>query len=150
MGIYDKGFDFDAKGFLLRAQKPLIILAAILMVAFLAWILFGLFTGEAISFSFNKNPVFTSEQTILRVSIRNTTGITARDVIVQVFAEDKRSISVAPPIKQIGILDQFRELEFVINPVGEVLPGNYVINIKTEINGEKFSKQAVLTIERSV
>ncbi|MBI2598086.1 MAG: hypothetical protein HYW50_02730 [Candidatus Diapherotrites archaeon] len=148
MGIYKKGIDFDPKQVFDPSSKLSLALAIIVAIVLFA-VLFSIFLNrDAVSFSFSKNPITVSEQSVLNVTIANTTGKTAREVVVEVFAEDKRSIQVSPLLQKIDILDDFRELEFLINPVQNALPGNYVLNIRTEINGKAFSKQAVLAVKK--
>lgn len=148
MGLYDKGFDFNPKKFVFGAQRFLPIIAGIIAVLLVLWFLSTLLFSEPITFSFSKNPIKNSEQSVLEVTVTNTTGATARNVVIEVFPEDKTSISVGPQTQTIAVLDQYRKLEFVINPVGQTLAGNYVLNIRAEINGKKFLKQAVLTVEK--
>ncbi|MEK6941308.1 MAG: hypothetical protein AABW85_00425 [archaeon] len=148
MGLYDKGMDFDPKKYFLGAQRFLPAIIGAIAALLVVWFLWGLFAPEPITFSFSKNPIKNMEQTVLEVTVANTTGATAQSVVIEVFPEDKPSISVGSQTQTIPVLDQYRKLEFVINPVGQTLAGNYVLNIKTEINGKKFFKQAVLTIEK--
>lgn len=148
MGIYNKGIEFDFVDATKQFKKFIPALGLIIAVLLILWILLIAFSEETISFSFAKNPIKNSEQTILDVKIANTSNQTARDVVVEVFAEDRRAISIAPPVTQISVLDEFRELEFVVNPVGDVLPGKYILNIQTEINGKTYSKQAELVIQK--
>ncbi|GEM_PF-2770880 len=149
MGIYDKksvpvnNYVFDSNG------KPSFLVLA-LVVGLLIVILVGLaisfFSVKPIIYSFDKNPISATEQSILKVGIGNPFEETARDVTVEVFPEDKTSIAVAQPIRTIEVLDKFRELTFLVNPVGNTLPGNYVINISVTINGQKYAESALLTI----
>lgn len=148
MGIYDRGLDFDPKKFFSSAQKFLPIIVGLIVILAVLWLLSTLLFSEPITFSFSKNPIKNSEQSVLEVTVTNTTGATARNVVIEVFPEDKTSISVGPQSQTIPVLDQYRKLEFVINPVGQTLAGNYVLNIRTEINGKKFFKQAVLSVEK--
>ena len=148
MGIYDKGVEFDPSNLVNSAKKFAPVFGLIIIVLIVSWLVLAILTPQPIVVSFSKNPITPAEQTVLNVTITNTTDLTARDVIVEVYAEDKKSISVAPPIKTISILDKFRKLEFVINPVGEILPGDYLLNITTEINGQKFEKKSTLSIEK--
>lgn len=150
MGVYDKknstGFDyfFPTQGTKIMGLG-LAIVGALLILLLLAMAV-GVFSPRPLSFSFDKNPVKSSEQSILTVSVSNPYPQTARKVIVEVVPEDRRAISVDRPVREIDVLDKNRELEFIINPVGKILPGDYVLNISVTINGTKFSETATLKV----
>ena len=59
-----------------------------------------------------------------------------------------REIESLAPKRKIEVLDRIRELAFLVNPVGNLLPGDYVINISATINGQKFSENTILTITK--
>mgnify|MGYP001591875286 CR=1 FL=1 len=149
MSIYNKKPSFDLQKIFASSKKQLIVLALIIVILVLVWLLPMFFSNDPISFSISKNPISNKEQAILKITVSNPSNEIARDVLVQVSAQDKSSISIAPPTKKIAVLDQKREVEFVINPLKQALSGNYELLIQTEINGKKFEKKATISINNS-
>lgn len=148
MGVYDKKTGFDIKYLFGERQMPsLPIVLAVLAVIFLLGLFFlGFFSTKPIIHHFEKNQISSTEQAILVVGVSNVFDNTLNNVTVKVFPEDQTSISVLEPTRTIEVLDKYREMTFLVNPVGPVLPGNYIINISAEMNGQLFLEKAVLTI----
>lgn len=150
MGVYDKkssnGFDyfFPTQGTKIMGLGLAIV--GVLLIILLLAMATGIFNPRPLAFSFDKNPIKANEQSILTVGVSNPHQQTARNVIVEVVPEDRRAISVDRSVREIEVLDRNRELEFIINPVGQILPGDYVLNISVTINGTKFSETTTLKI----
>jgi len=111
----------------------------------------------AISATLNPNPLdLTKEQvgvSYLTVVLNNTTGATAKNVVVTVETEASDAIVIFPRSVTIETLGkgEMRKLEdaFVIspNPEKKAVSGKYVITITTEINGQSFSEQVMLELK---
>lgn len=149
MSIYDKKSKFDFDFLFDKNGKPglgtiIIAIVVVLVLAFFAW---SFLFARPLAYSFDKNTITASEQAILKVGVANPFSETATNVKIEVVPADKKSISVHDPVRTIETLDNYRELTFLVNPVGPVLPGNYEITITATINGQKFEENAVLTVK---
>lgn len=147
MGIYDKKpiKILPSSG---GKKIPVVNIAiGALVLLLVAFAILSAFTVEPVIYSFDKNAISTNEQALLKVGVSNPFPQTAKGVKVKVYAEDPKSISVGEPVRTIEILDSYRELSFIVNPVGNVLPGSYLINISVEINGQEYTKSTSITIQ---
>ncbi len=149
MGVYDKNKKINVKKIVENGKSSIImkIFVAALLLGILLLIITSILTPKPLVYYFDKNTITTNEQAILKVGVSNPFGQTSRNVIVEVAPEDAKSISVTQPRREIEVLDNFRELSFVINPIKEILPGNYVIRISLTINNQKFVEKTAITIE---
>ncbi|MFH1586793.1 MAG: hypothetical protein ABID38_02980 [Candidatus Diapherotrites archaeon] len=151
MSLYDGLPNFDIQFAFERAKKPLIVLAAIIigLLIVLAFLQLGfLLEPKPIQWWFDKNPINKNEQTFLHVTVTNTTGFDAENVVVKVKAKDYPSISSEKMSENIAVLEAHgaRKLKFLMNPAGDVLPGTYVIEITAKIGESEFIESPVLEI----
>jgi hypothetical protein len=153
MGIYDRGLNFDFDFSYHKLKKPLMAIAALIALAIIVMAVLSIasmFGPKTISYYFSKNPISSKEQTHIIVTVINLTEGDARNIAVNVKARDESAIMVLENTKTIKLLEKDlgkRELWFLVNPVGDTIPGNYILDITTELNGKQFKEEAVLTIE---
>jgi hypothetical protein len=154
MGIYEeKKFDFNVGfGQAKKYAKPIALIVVALIVLYLIYLMAVSYQANALNAHLNKNPLSLASDAdaILTVNLTNVTEADALNVKVNVYPKDVASLHVYPSTKTVSLLGkgESRKLEFVVKPVfnGEVLPGDYKINVETEINGQKFSSELVLTL----
>ncbi len=151
MSLYDGLPNFDLEYSFERVKKPLIVLAVIIigLLIVLAFMQLGsLIEPKPIQWWFEKNPIAKNEQTFLHVTVTNTTGFDAENVVIKVKAKDYPSISSEKMSENISVLEASgaRKLKFLMNPAGDVLPGTYVIEITAKIGENEFLESPVLEI----
>ena len=148
MGIYDSNplaLPQDSGG------KALLVVAAVAVIViayFAGGFLVEAFKPNAVDAWFDRSTILSSEQTFLHVKVTNVTGADAENIFVRVEAKDSSKINLeavqASYLSKLPAND-FRTMDFLVNPVGSVLPGRYAVQASATINGEKFVRD--LTIE---
>lgn len=156
MGIYDSNIDID---FGPDARKKMLLAgAAVLAVLVIAAV--GLWANEnlrpqGLALKFEKNPLKSGEQTRVVVTVTNIEKADAVNVKVGLEPKEKAEFDVFPFSEgfsgTIGLISAgaSREITYVANPVGKVLPGTYTFVAKTTINGKSYEKEAVLTVQHN-
>ncbi|PIN85614.1 MAG: hypothetical protein COV47_01175 [Candidatus Diapherotrites archaeon CG11_big_fil_rev_8_21_14_0_20_37_9] len=154
MGVYDGGFQFDFRQG--DAKKILIIGITVIIFLLLIFLISQVdlsFKQDALSTRFEKNPVKSGEQTKIFVTVTNNTASDAAKVPVSVSAKEKTEFDIYPINEKFNGEIQLlstgtsREITFLVNPIGEVLPGTYTFVIKITINGQLNEKETVLTVQ---
>ena len=154
MGIYDSGISLDIG----PERRRLVVYAALTLVALLSIAAVAMLGAQAISpqpmeFRFEKNPVKGGETAKVFITVRNVSEKDALNVPLSLAAKEETEFNVfAQSGKFGGTIPEIskgtgREVAFVVNPVGKVLPGTYTLVAKTTINGKEYEKEAVLTVE---
>ena len=161
MGLYDNkavgaGFKF---GFVWKQFKYPVLGIAVLVIAFALLFLVVLPALQAVPLDafLQPNPLdLTKEQvgvSYLTVVLNNTTGATARNVVVTVETEASDAIVIFPRSTVIETLGkgEMRKLEdaFVIspNPEKKAVSGTYIITVKTKVNELSVEKQVALELK---
>ena len=154
MGIYEEPkFNFSyGFGQAKKYFRPAALIIACLVVLYLLYIGLAGFQPNALNAYLNKNPLSLASdtETILTVNLTNVTAADALNVKVNVYPKDVASLHVYPNTKTVALLGrgESRKLEFLVKPVfnGEIFPGDYKLLVETEINGQPFSSELVLTL----
>lgn len=109
---------------------------------------------EAIYTSISPNPLDLAKDfdSYLTVTVNNTTGSTATDVVVSVETEASDAITIFPGSRTIQTLgkDETRTLSpFAISPntQAEIYSGSYILTVTTTINGQTFTKEITLELK---
>jgi len=155
MGIYDSGFGpkFDL---LFNRKKFLPIIGGLIVLIILIGIIyFGVISIDSspIGFNFEKNPIKTGESTNIIVSITNNSDVDATNVSLALRIKETSEFDIIALNEKfkgsISLLssNSSREVIYLINPIGNVLPGSYTLVAETVINGAKFEKEAKLNVE---
>jgi len=155
MGIYDSGFvpkfgfNFD-KGKIIPIVGAAVVIIILILVAF--WVVSNYDSGP-LSFRFEKNPVKPAEQTKVFVTVTNQGDLDAENVLLSLKAKEISDYDIYPLNEnfegEINYLSSrsSREVTFLINPIGEVLPGTYTLVAETTINGQLYEKEIKLFVE---
>jgi len=154
MGLYEPGFEFH---FPFVEKKNILTISAIILVliligGFLFWVL-GNLEQSPFNFRFDKNPIMPGEQTKVVVTLTNISEFDAADVPLTLEVRERTEFDIYPLNEkftgEINILAKgnSREITFLINPIGEVLPGTYTLEAKTNINGVEYAKIVTLRVE---
>ncbi len=156
MGIYDGGIpSFD---FRLDMDKDKIVAYAgiaigIILIILVAYWLVLNFDSSPVDISFEKNPIAAGESTRVKVIVTNRFDIDAQNVGITLRAKEQRDFDVVPlndkfngtiPLVSAGAS---REVTYLVNPVGEILPGTYTLVATVVIENEPFVKEAKLIIQ---
>ena len=149
MGIYDDGFDFDLRYG--KIKKPLFFigLAAVLVVVLFVLISsVDMIKPKAVEMKFSDATISSSDQTTLFITITNLENVDASDVLLTVEAADKESIAVSPAKEEIDILEKNgkRIYEFVVNPVGSIPQGTYIVRATLKIKEKVYDSEIALRI----
>ncbi|GEM_PF-2738050 len=155
MGVYDKKLDVKFPVDPKKVLGAVIIIVALVVISWIVLFTVDLFKPMALSAVLSKNPLSEGdESTVLDLVLLNVTGEIAKNVEVTVQAEDYTSILVDADefsTKKVDVLEAgaFKKLQFDVrkNPVKKVLPGSYKINIRTEINGQEFTRSVFLVLQ---
>ena len=151
MGIYDDGYrpaiNLPDLG---KLVKPLLGLM-VLVVLYLAVVnVQEMLKQKPLEIRLEKNTIQADETTRLNVKVSNTTGKDASEVVLLVKAKDDRSINITPLttnlIKQLPA-NEWRQLDFLVNPIGSISPGGYTLTVETIVNDQKFGESAVIRVE---
>ena len=142
MGIYDQGFDFKiAFGDSKKMWQILAAVFAVLIVAAIGFFLLQAAKPSALDFMFEKNPIKSGETTKVTVKVTNITQSDASNVSLSLRANESSEFSIQPfsagfngkiPLLSKGTS---REITFIVNPIGNELPGTYVLVARTTVNG---------------
>lgn len=146
MSVYNPGLGFDFP--VEKLKKPAIAILAIIVlfaVIVAALSMPNPFSASPVTAWFGENPISTDGETTLFVRVSNPANrpITAS---VEARAVDNSSLYVGPPEADIGLLDRTRELKFIVNTIGKILPGDYVLVVTFNAGDEKYSEQVKLTV----
>ncbi|MFH0955074.1 MAG: hypothetical protein V1777_03135 [Candidatus Micrarchaeota archaeon] len=154
MGIYDTlNVDIDIQTF----KWPLIALVIIIVLVAIGSVLFGAFRPDPLELTLD-GPIDLSVQangyakkpiSELTVKLNNPVSGPVQNVSVFVEPQDPKSILVFQSPQTVPILDKSRTLSFTLrpNPIQNVLPGTYIINVTTTINGKQYAKSIELSIQ---
>lgn len=155
MGIYDNHLDFGGN----KLQIAGLAIGAIIIVAIILYALSSTPIQTQVNplgITFQKNPIKSGETSQVTVKITNSSGKDLPDVAVALFAKETSEFDiyslnskfegsrVTIPILSNGTS---REITFVLNPIGTILPGTYVIVAGTNLDGNEYKKEAVLTVQ---
>ena len=151
MGLYDEdieggsGFSFNFKKF----KMPLLILIALVIIAFLLIQVAPLVSNKPVSLSLRKQVSSSGEPNVLLVNVRNTFAYDLNAIVVEVLAIDSKSLDVFPSIKDIEILgkNESRELDFSVMPRAGIPNGDYALEVKARINNQDFIERITLSIK---
>jgi len=154
MSIYGSNFGL---GFGVSKQKvtPIagIILLSIILIG-LIFLLFENFEDNPLNFTFERNPIKAGNQVKIFINLTNTSEQDAHDVPLSLKAKENTDFDIYSLNEKFkGIIPTIskgtsREITFLINPIGEVLPGSYTLVAKTNLNGIDFEKEAILLVEK--
>jgi len=154
MGIYDSGFGIDLRPE--NKKKIVMAIAGAIAVVVFFFIVSSIeieLESSVISHRFEKNPIKPGEQTKLFVGITNSTEIDAENIALRVEAKEKTEFDIIPLNEKFNgsitliSAGNSREITFLINPIGEVLPGTYTLVITTSINGALEEKEITLAVQ---
>ncbi|MCR4335034.1 MAG: hypothetical protein NUV57_00675 [archaeon] len=155
MGVYDSGLNLDF-GFRFDKKKFLPIIGAIIVLIILAYLVIyaaSNYESSPMEFRFEKNPIKSGEQVKVFITISNQTKTDAEDVSLTLKAKEISDFDIiALNEKFNGSIplissDTSREITFLINPIGEVLPGTYTLVAESVINGQVHKKETKLFVE---
>ena len=154
MSIYDQAIGFKF-GFGNSKAMQLTLIAVVIILAAGAIGFFALqgVKPSALDLRFEKNPIGVGETVNVVVKVTNITKADAVNVQLSIRAKESSEFDIYPYNETFNgsILnlskDTSREVTFVINPVGNILPGTYVLVAKTTVNGEEYEREAVLTVQ---
>ncbi|MEK6958313.1 MAG: CARDB domain-containing protein [archaeon] len=153
MGLYDSGiyakFGEEKKKIAMGVLAAVVIAVAIWSILVLAPISFD---DHPIKYRFEKNPIRPGEQAKVTITISNNGKMDAQNVKLFLQPKEKTEFDIFPvnekfrdtiPLISAGTS---REVTFLINPVGEVLPGTYTLVATAQMNGKIFTESATLTV----
>jgi uncharacterized protein (TIGR02588 family) len=159
MGLYDSkavgaGFKF---GFVWKQFKYPVLGISVLIIAFalLFLVVLPALQPKPLDAFLQPNPLDLTkgQNSFLTVAVNNTTGATAKNVVVEVSTEASDAITIYPASKAIETLGkgEMRKLEdaFVIspNPEKKAVSGTYIITVKTKVNELSVEKQVALELK---
>ena len=151
MGIYDNSVNFGDD----RIKYAAIGIVALIIIGALIYGGLGSIQPSEqnpLELKFEKNPAKSTELNKAIVTISNIFENDLTNVPVKISAKERSEFDIYPLNSKfdgtIPILSKgtSREITYVINPAGNVLPGTYVIVAETQIEGKNYRKEAVLTI----
>ena len=154
MSIYGSNFGL---GFGVSKQKVTPIAGVIILILILTSIVFlafESFENSPLNFTFERNPIKAGDQVKIFINLANTSEQDAHDVPLLLKAKENTDFDIYSLNEKFkGIIPTIskgtsREITFLINPVGEVLPGSYTLVAKTNFNGIDFEKEAILLVEK--
>lgn len=149
MSIYQRGFDFQ---FAWGKGKPffiLLIIALAVLLTGLGYVVLQLWDQPVLVVSLDDATLKSHEQTFLQIDITNRTPIEHNNILIKVAAADRGSFDVSPSEITISVLEKeggSRNIEVFINPIQNVLPGKYTINVDAVMGEEIYSKSVILEI----
>ncbi|MFH1391899.1 MAG: hypothetical protein ABIH20_06310 [Candidatus Diapherotrites archaeon] len=155
MGVYDSGLNLDF-GFRFDKKKFIPIIGVLVVLIILAYIVIYVvsnYESSPMEFRFEKNPIKNGEQTKVFVKISNQTKTDAENVSLTLKAKEISDFDIIPLNEKfdgsIKLLSSgtSREITFLINPIGEVLPGTYTLVAESIINGQLHKKETKLFVE---
>ena len=156
MGIYDSfpGLDIGPE-----SQKKImfagIAVLAIIIVAALVFFASEMFGPQPVKMEFQKNPIKPNETTMAIVKVMNVDKLDAVYVPVSLEPKEQSEFDTrALDMKFDGTIGAIssgdsREITFVINPIGTIIPGTYTFVAKAKINGKEYVKEGQLRVEAS-
>lgn len=159
MGLYSGANPSIKFGFVWRQFKYPVLGIAVLIIAFALLLLVVLpaLQPKPLDAFLQPNPLDLTKELVgvsyLTVVLNNTTGATAKNVVVEVSTEASDAITIFPASKAIETLGkgESRALSnaFVIspNPAKKALSGTYIITVKTKINELSVEKQVALELK---
>ena|SRR3990167_1649016 len=151
MGIYDDGY---TPGFTAADLGKYAKLLAVLFLLAAAYYAMGqvneALKPQPLEIRLEKEKIKPSETLLLNVKVTNTTGKDASEVVLLVKARDEKSINITPLTSKIIKslpANEWRQLDFLVNPIGSISPGGFTITVETILSDQKFAKSAVVTVE---
>ncbi|MAG17854.1 MAG: hypothetical protein CL944_00060 [Candidatus Diapherotrites archaeon] len=154
MGVYDSGLNLDFIKFDKKKFLPIIgAIVLIIILAYAAIYAVSNYEPSPIEFRFEKNPIKSGEETKIFIIISNQTKTDAEDVSLILKAKEISDFDVIPLNEKFDGSIKFlssgtsREITFLINPIGEVLPGTYTLVAESAINGQLHTKETKLFVE---
>ncbi len=155
MGLYNSGFDFrfnpDDRKKIFYALGTIIAAALLLLLLFFAY---ETVKAKPVEISFQKNPVKSGEQSATIVTVSNTTEMDAENVLLSLAAKEKTEFQVFPMNEKFnGTIKTLsagtsRQVTFVLNPNGDVLPGSYSFVATAVINGQISEAEGILQVTK--
>ncbi|VVC00139.1 Uncharacterised protein [uncultured archaeon] len=155
MSIYDSGLNLN---FGEDAQKKIIYgavaLFIVLVIAALGMVVSDAVDQKPLQMRFEKSPIKAGETAKLFVTVANTEKTDASNVEVKVEAKEKTEFDAFPLNEKFkGKIDLIsagtsREISYILNPIGKVIPGTYTFAAKASINGKEYTQDAVLKVEQ--
>ncbi len=153
MSLYDSGPDFNLG---IDPKKMIVPIAGITVIILL--VLVGMWASENVkpdplSMRFEKSPIKPGEQTKLFVNVTNISENDAENVSLKYGARENSEFDIYPLNEkfkgQIAVISKgaSREITFIVNPVGNILPGTYTFDVNTVINGAFYKKEIMLTVQ---
>ena len=154
MSIYGSNFGL---GFGVSKQKvtPIAgVIVLILILTSIVFLAFESFEDNPLNFTFERNPIKAGNQVKIFINLTNNSEQDAHDVPLSLSAKENTDFDIYSLNEKFkGIIPTIskgtsREITFLINPIGEVLPGSYTLVAKTNLNGIDFEKEAILLVEK--
>lgn len=152
MGIYDNTIQFSDN----KLQIIGLVIVALVIIGAIAYFISSAPSPDAqnpLELKFEKNPMKPAETNKATVKITNSSGSDLQNVPIVLFAKEQSEFDIFAlnskfdgkiPVLSNGTT---RDIIFVINPVGNVLPGTYVMVAKTTISGKEYEKEALLKVD---
>ncbi|HLC79135.1 MAG TPA: hypothetical protein VJG83_01775 [archaeon] len=154
MGIYDGSIDL---GFNPSRNKIvlylLVAIAAIAIIGAIVFLISDATKPSPLQFRFEKNPIKPAEMTKLYVNVTNISQVDLSNVPLVVESKENTEFDIYALNEGFdGTITNLskgtsREIAYVINPVGTILPGTYVIVAKTKMNQIDYEKETILTVQ---
>ena len=151
MSIYRRGFDFE---YIWSKGKPILLMVVVAVVVVLAgitYLVLSMMNQPVLEAELMQSAIKSSEHTLLSITVSNYSETDIRDVIVHINAADNQAIDVSPGTVEIPVLEKDggnRNLEILVNPIGEVLPGKYTLRIEAEMGDAVHNKEVIIEIVR--
>lgn len=136
MSIYDKGMSFDFYSIYEKAKYPVIILGAIIAVFVIYLVVSSLATvvqPKMLEAQLRPNSISVdAANTTLYVKVNNVAEYDIYDLRIKIDSADPRNIFIYPRSRTIPTLGtkESRELTFTVDPLGDIPPGKYRIDIR--------------------
>ncbi|MBN1941305.1 MAG: hypothetical protein JW772_03930 [Candidatus Diapherotrites archaeon] len=164
MGIYDNKSEPKVKlkfrfGFSKKKLKyPAILIVGLIAIVLAFFAVQTLMQPQAIMFSLSPNPLdlARNQTSLLTVDVFNVTGANAENAVLDVSAVASELFVITPESQSISTIEAGGRREYLFqirpfnnqNPTAGVPAGDYKLQIILNVNGEKFTKEAILQIKR--
>ena len=157
MSIYDESLFATIQQKMPYLKKLLLLVIALIILTWLFLFLSDIFEEKAIHAEFSPSGLAIDSSSpssvLLTVSIKNITEDDASNVSATIETVDKSNLLVGTKTEQLASFPAIEKCgERILkrkgreNPSGNIVSGNYIIRIQTEINGKQFSHDAVLKV----
>ena len=153
MGIYNPGFDFDIAMGTKRALPLAGMALAIILLAIVSIWAVTSFENGPLKISLEKNPVTPNDEVRVTVTVANKSDTDAENVPVSLQIKERAEFDIYALNKKFsGTITSLssgteREVTFILDPVGGVLPGSYTLVARTKINGFEYEKEHKLIVD---